>query len=85
MYPLRPNDKRNLLFADKNAEAQLRFVCKPSASLFKFTFRLLRRHWQQQAESAEAKLQALNSRLNELRERYNQAQREVEAQDVRTD
>lgn len=59
--------------------------CKPSTSLFKFTFRLLCRHWQQQAESAEAKLQALNSRLNELRERYKQAQREVETQDVRTD
>lgn len=26
MYPLRPNDQRNLLFTDKNAEAQLRFV-----------------------------------------------------------
>ncbi|KAF8500946.1 P-loop containing nucleoside triphosphate hydrolase protein [Russula emetica] len=62
MYPLRPNDQRNLLFTDKNAEAQLR-------------------HWQQEAESAEAKLQALNSRLNELRERYKQAQREVETQD----
>ena len=36
------------------------------------------------AESAEAKLQALNSRLNELRERFTQAQREVETQDVRT-
>ena len=57
---------------------------KPSASLFKFIFRLFRRHWQQEAESAEAKLQALNSRLNELRERFTQAQREVETQDVRT-
>lgn len=59
--------------------------CKPSASLFKFIFRLFRRDWQQQAESAEAKLQALNSRVNELRERFNQAQREVETQGVRTD
>jgi len=30
-------------------------------------------------------LQALNSRLNELRERFKQAQRDVEAQEVRTD
>jgi multidrug resistance efflux pump len=58
--------------------------CKPSASLFKFIFRLFRRDWQQEAESAEAKLQALNSRVNELRERFNQAQREVETQGVRT-
>ena len=59
--------------------------CKLSASLLKFIFRLFLRHWQQEAESAEAKLQALNSRLNELRERYKQAQREVETQEVRTD
>jgi len=58
--------------------------CKPSASLFKFIFRLFCRHWQQEAESAEAKLQALYSRLNELRERFKQAQRDVEIQDVRT-
>ena len=58
--------------------------CKPSASLFKFMFRLFCRHWQQEAESAEAKLQALNSRVNELRERYKQAQRDVETQAVRT-
>lgn len=58
--------------------------CKPLASLFKFIFRLFCRHWQQEAESAEAKLQALNSRVNELRERFMQAQREVETQDVRT-
>ncbi len=51
--------------------------------MFKFIFCLLRRDYQQQAESADAKLQALNSRLNELRERFKQAQREVEAQDVR--
>jgi hypothetical protein len=57
--------------------------CKPSASLFKFIFRLFCRHWQQEAESAEAKLQAVNSRLNELRERFKQAQRDVETQQVR--
>ena len=59
--------------------------CKPLASLFNFIFRLFRRHWQQEAESEEAKLRALNSRLNELRERYKQAQREVGMQEVRTD
>jgi hypothetical protein len=59
--------------------------CKPSASLFKFTFHLIHRHYQQEAESEEAKLRALNSQLIELRERYNQAQREVEIQEVRTD
>ena len=58
--------------------------CQSSVSLFKFIFRLFRRHWQQEAESAEAKLQALNSRLNELRERFKQAQREIESQEVRT-
>lgn len=58
---------------------------KLSASLFKFTYHLIRRHWQQEAESEEAKLRALSSRVNELRERYNQAQREVEKQQVRTD
>lgn len=57
--------------------------CKRSVSLFKFIFRLFRRHWQEQAESAEAKLQALSSRVNELRERFKQAQREVEIQEVR--
>jgi multidrug resistance efflux pump len=56
-----------------------------SASLFKFIFRLFRRHWQQEAESAEAKLRALNSRVNELRERFKQAQSDVEVQQVRTD
>jgi multidrug resistance efflux pump len=58
--------------------------CKPLASLFKFIFRLFCRHWQQEAESAEAKLQAVNSRLNELRERFKEAQREVETQEART-
>jgi chromosome segregation ATPase len=41
------------------------------------------RHWQEQAATAEAKLQALNSRLGELRERFKQAQREVQTLEVR--
>ncbi|KAH9990809.1 P-loop containing nucleoside triphosphate hydrolase protein [Russula vinacea] len=39
------------------------------------------RHWQKEAESADTKLQSLTSRLSELRERYKQAQREIEMQE----
>ncbi len=84
MQPLRPNDQRNLLFTDKNAEAQLRFVfANPWHFMFRAIFPLFSRHYQQEAESAGAKLQALNSQINELRERFKQAQREVETQNVR--
>jgi predicted phage tail protein len=85
MYPLRPNDQRNLLFTDKNAEAQLRFVLQTLGIFVQVHISSFCRHWQQEAESEEAKLRALNSRLNELRERYKQAQREVGIQEVRTD
>jgi hypothetical protein len=51
--------------------------------MFKFIFLLFRRHWQKEAESADTKLQSLTSRLSELRERYKQAQREIEMQEVR--
>ena len=51
--------------------------------MFKFIFRFSRRYWQKEAESADAKLQALTSRLSELRERFKQAQREVETREVR--
>jgi hypothetical protein len=77
MYPLRPNDQRNLLFTDKNAEAQLRFVLQTLCISVQVHISPFRRHWQQEAESAEAKLQALNSQLNELRERFKQHNRYV--------
>jgi multidrug resistance efflux pump len=51
--------------------------------MFKFIFRLSHRNWQKDGEAAEAKLQTLTSQLNELRERFKQAQREVETQEVR--
>ncbi|KAI0300233.1 P-loop containing nucleoside triphosphate hydrolase protein [Russula brevipes] len=37
------------------------------------------RHWEQEAASADEKVQSLTSQLRELRERYNQNQREIEA------
>jgi hypothetical protein len=40
------------------------------------------RHWQEQAASADTKLQTLTSRLNELRERFKQAQRDIETHEV---
>jgi hypothetical protein len=89
MQSLKPNDPRNLLFTNQNAETQLRLVFTRilrSCSMFispPFLYPS-RRHWQEQAESAEAKLQTLKSQLNELRERFKQAQREIETQNVRT-
>jgi len=54
--------------------------------IFKFIIIIIffsRRHWQEQAATAETKLQTQNSLLGELRERFNQAQREVQTQEVR--
>jgi hypothetical protein len=84
MYSLRTNDPRNLLFTDKNAETQLRFVLANSYVQVQIRLSFLyRRHWQQEAASADEKLQSLTSQLRELRERFNQNQREIEAGNVR--
>jgi hypothetical protein len=84
MYPLRTNDPRNLLFTDKNAETQLRFVFANSYVQVQIRLYFLsRRHWEQEAASAEEKLKSLTSQLSELRERFNQNQREIEAGNVR--
>jgi len=44
---------------------------------------LSRRHWQDKAASADAKLQTLNAQFGEVRERFKQAQREIETHEVR--
>lgn len=44
---------------------------------------LSRRNWQDKAASADAKLRTLMAQLGEVRERFNQAQREIETQEVR--
>jgi len=44
---------------------------------------LSRRNWQDKAASAEDRLQTLVAQLGEVRERFNQVQREIETQEVR--
>jgi hypothetical protein len=50
--------------------------------LIYFVF-LSHRNWQDKAASADAKLQSLTAQLSEVRERFNQAQREIETHEVR--
>jgi hypothetical protein len=50
--------------------------------LIYFVF-LSRRNWQDKAASADAKLQSLTAQLSEVRERFNQAKREIETHEVR--
>lgn len=83
IQPLRTNDPRNLLFTDQTAENQLRFVvANPQWSCSGSHFSFFR-FYQEQATSTDAKLQTLTSRLGELRERFKQAQREIETGEVR--
>jgi hypothetical protein len=51
--------------------------------MFKFIFMTPSRYWREQAAAENAKVQTLNSRLSELRERFMQAQREIETGQVR--